>query len=134
MATNEMKFRGNPITTEIMRNAFISAAKEMNECLYRSSYSPIIYESKDCAAGLFDENADALGLSVGVPMFLGNLEVTIKATTECIGGIENYNEGDVYIINDSYMTGAHLNDMTLLSPIFYPVSYTHLTLPTILIV
>ncbi|MBG0764381.1 MAG: hydantoinase B/oxoprolinase family protein, partial [Tissierellales bacterium] len=73
----------------------------------------------DCAAGLFDVNADALGLSVGVPMFLGNLEVTIEATTEHIGGIENYNEGDVYIINDSYKTGAHLNDMTLLSPIFY---------------
>lgn len=113
------EFIGNPITTEIVRNAFISAAKEMNECLYRSSYSPIIYESKDCAAGLFDENADALGLSVGVPMFLGNLEVTIKSTTEYIGGIENYKEGDVYIINDSYMTGAHLNDMTFLSPIFY---------------
>lgn len=90
--SNHEQFRGNPITTEIMRNAFISAAKEMNECLYRSSYSPIIYESKDCAAGLFDENADALGLSVGVPMFLGNLEVTIKSTTEYIGGIENYNE------------------------------------------
>lgn len=112
------EFKGNPITTEIMRNAFVSAAKEMNECLYRSSYSPIIYESKDCAAGLFDENADALGLSVGVPMFLGNLEVTIKSTTEYIGGTEYYNEGDVYVINDSYMTGAHLNDMTFLSPIF----------------
>lgn len=110
---------GNPITTEIIRNAFISASKEMNECLYRSSYSPIIYESKDCAAGIFDENADAVGLAVGVPMFLGNLEVTIKATTEYIGGIQNYNEGDVYILNDSYMTGAHLNDMTLLSPIFF---------------
>lgn len=117
--SNREQFKGNPITTEIMRNAFISAAKEMNECLYRSSYSPIIYESKDCAAGLFDENADALGLSVGVPMFLGNLEVTIRSTTEYIGGIENYNEGDVYILNDSYMTGAHLNDMTFLSPIFY---------------
>ena len=91
----------------------------MNECLYRSSYSPIIYESKDCAAGLFNENADVLGLSVGVPMFLGNLEVTIKTTTEYIGGVENYNEGDVYVINDSYMTGAHLNDMTFLSPIFH---------------
>jgi len=113
------RFIGDPIVTEIVRNAFISAAKEMNETLYRSSYSPIIYESKDCAAGLFDVNADALGLSVGVPMFLGNLEVTIEATTEHIGGIENYNEGDVYIINDSYKTGAHLNDMTLLSPIFY---------------
>lgn len=117
--SGEKKFKGNPITTEIIRNAFISAAKEMNECLYRSSYSPIIYESKDCAAGLFNENADVLGLSVGVPMFLGNLEVTIKTTTEYIGGVENYNEGDVYVINDSYMTGAHLNDMTFLSPIFH---------------
>ena len=72
--SGEKKFKDNPITTEIIRNAFISAAKEMNECLYRSSYSPIIYESKDCAAGLFNENADVLGLSVGVPMFLGNLE------------------------------------------------------------
>jgi len=119
MNKSNYTFIGNPITTEIVRNAFISASKEMNECLYRSSYSPIIYESKDCAAGIFDENAEAVGLSVGVPMFLGNLEVTIKATTEYIGGIGNYHEGDVYIMNDSYMTGAHLNDMTLLSPIFY---------------
>lgn len=113
------EFLENPITTEIIRNAFLSVAKEMNECLFRSAYSPIIYESKDCAAGLFDENADTLGLSAGVPQFLGNLEVTIDATTEYIGGIENYEEGDVYIVNDSYISGAHLNDMTLLSPIFY---------------
>ena len=73
MATNEMKFRGNPITTEIMRNAFISAAKEMNECLYRSSYSPIIYESKDCAAGLFDENAAChFALGKGFPECIEN--------------------------------------------------------------
>ncbi|MBG0764382.1 MAG: hydantoinase B/oxoprolinase family protein, partial [Tissierellales bacterium] len=39
------RFIGDPIVTEIVRNAFISAAKEMNETLYRSSYSPIIYES-----------------------------------------------------------------------------------------
>lgn len=119
MKNSDYTLIGNPITTEIVRNAFISASKEMNECLFRSSYSPIIYESKDCAAGIFDENAEAVGLSVGVPMFLGNLEVTIKATTEYIGGVQNYNEGDVYIMNDSYMTGAHLNDMTLLSPIFF---------------
>src|SRR5699024_4585628 len=39
--------------------------------------------------------------------------------TKLIGGMENYNEGDVYIMNDSYITGAHLNDITVFSPIFY---------------
>lgn len=109
----------NPITTEIIRGAFISAALEMNETLFRSSYSPIIYESKDCAAGLFNLDYGVLGLSAGVPAFLGNLEVTIEKTTEYIGGLDKYQEGDVFILNDAYMTGAHLNDMTLLSPIFY---------------
>ncbi len=91
----------------------------MNETLFRSSYSPIIYESKDCAAGLFDLNYGVLGLSAGVPAFLGNLEVTIEETTKYIGGQDKYKEGDVFILNDCYMTGAHLSDVTLISPIFY---------------
>ena len=38
----------DPATTEIIRNALISAAGEMNASLVRSAYSPIIYEAKDC--------------------------------------------------------------------------------------
>lgn len=43
----------NPITTEIIRNAFLSAAEEMCVSLFRSSYTPIIYEMKDCASRHF---------------------------------------------------------------------------------
>src|SRR5699024_12803936 len=35
-----------------------------------------------------------------------------------IGGVENFKDGDIHITKDSYMQGAHLNDMTVISPIF----------------
>ncbi|OLN29854.1 hydantoinase B/oxoprolinase family protein [Desulfosporosinus metallidurans] len=112
-------FLENPVTTEIIRNALSSAAKEMNESLFRSAFTPIIYEMKDCSVGIFNEKAELLGQSAGLPIFLGNLEVAINITTEFFGGIDCYHEGDVYILNDSYLTGTHLNDITVFSPIFY---------------
>ncbi|WP_026703161.1 hydantoinase B/oxoprolinase family protein [Salibacterium aidingense] len=112
-------FSENPVTTEIIRNAFVSAAEEMNESLARSSFSPIIYEMKDCSVGIFNEKAELLGQSSGLPMFLGNLDECIKLTSEYIGGEENYKPGDIYLMNDSYLAGTHLNDITIISPIFY---------------
>jgi len=116
---NTYKNKENPVTTEIIRNALTSAAKEMNASLFRSAYSPIIYEMKDCSVGIFNKDARMLGQSAGLPIFLGNLEVGINITTEYIGGLDKYQEGDVFIMNDSYMVGTHLNDITIFSPIFY---------------
>lgn len=116
--TKSITFSENPVTTEIIRNALSSAAEEMNESLARSSFSPIIYEMKDCSVGIFNEKAELLGQSSGLPMFLGNLDECIKITTEFVGGNDNYKPGDIYIMNDSYMAGTHLNDMTVISPIF----------------
>lgn len=109
----------NPITTEIIRSALTTAAGEMNTSLYRSAYSPIIYEMKDCSVGIFNQHAELLGQSAGLPLFLGNLDECIKAVTCSIGGVENYRSGDIYIMNDSYIAGTHLNDVTVISPIFY---------------
>ncbi|MGH3134777.1 MAG: hydantoinase B/oxoprolinase family protein [Gaiellaceae bacterium] len=108
----------DPVTTEIIRNAFISCAQDMNATLIRSSYTPIIYEGKDCAVAILDENADVLGQSVGVPLFLGNLEICVKLTAERLGW-DAFRPGDVFHMNDSYMTGTHLNDATIFAPIFW---------------
>ncbi len=109
----------NPITTEIIRNAFFSAAEEMCESLFRSSYTPIIYEMKDCAVALFNEDLQVLGQSTGVPLFLGNLEETVRFALEYYGGKEAMQDGDVYLLNDCYISGTHLNDITVFAPIFY---------------
>src|SRR5690625_4948923 len=113
------EFLENPITTEIIRNALISTADEMNTSLFRSAYSPIIYEMKDCSVCISDKNVELLAQPAGLTIFLGNLDECIKTTTELLGGIDKYNEGDVYILNDSYITGAHLNDITVFSPICF---------------
>ncbi len=108
----------DPITTEIIRNLFIASAEDMNAAMIRSAYTPIIYEGKDCSVALLDANGDVLGQSSGLPIFLGNLEVCVKLTTEMYG-IEVYEPGDVFYMNDPYMQGTHLNDATIFAPIFH---------------
>ena len=108
----------DPITTEIIRNAFISIAKDMNATLIRSAFTPVIYEGKDCSVALIDADGEVLGQSLGLPLFLGNLEICIKLIAE-EHGWDYFNEGDVFYMNDSYMTGTHLNDSTIIMPIFW---------------
>lgn len=109
---------GSPITTEILRNAFVSIAEDMNAALIRSAYSPLIYEGKDCAVGLLDEDGNVLGQSLGVPLFLGNLSLCVQMTAQMYGW-DYFEDGDVIFLNDSYIAGTHLNDVTVIQPIFW---------------
>ncbi len=112
------EIRTDPVTTEIIRNLFLSCAQDMNATMIRSAYTPIIYEGKDCSVALLDENGDVLGQSSGLPIFLGNLEVCVKLTIEQFGR-EVFEPGDVFYMNDPYLQGTHLNDSTIFAPIFY---------------
>ena len=109
----------DPVTVEVIRNAFISIASQMNNNLARSAYTPIIYEMKDCSVGLFDARGNLLGQAPGLPIFLGSLEAAIDVTLDHMGGAEACRPGDVYAVNDSYMVGSHLNDVNVISPIFH---------------
>ncbi|RMF78218.1 MAG: hydantoinase B/oxoprolinase family protein [Chloroflexi bacterium] len=108
----------DPVTTEIIRNAFIAIADDMNAALIRSAYTPVIYEGKDCSVALLDADGNVLGQSAGLPIFLGNLEICVKLTAELFGW-DVFKPGDVWLMNDSYMTGTHLHDATIYAPIFW---------------
>ena len=108
----------DPITTEIMRNAFVACAHDMNATLIRSAYTPIIYEGKDCSVAILDADANVLAQSLGLPLFLGNLEICVKLTAEQLGW-DAFKPGDIFYMNDSYMTGTHLNDATIFGPIYW---------------
>ncbi|MGW4474284.1 hydantoinase B/oxoprolinase family protein [Nonomuraea sp. NPDC004354] len=105
------------MTTEIIRCALLQAAEDMNTTLIRSSYTPVIYEAKDCAVALLDRDHNVLGQSSGLPIFLGNLEVCTRETERLLGR-DVWQEGDVWVLNDSYIGGTHLNDVTVYGPIF----------------
>lgn len=107
----------SPVTTEIIRSALVQAAEDMNMTLIRSAYTPTIYEGKDCAVALLDRHHRVLGQSSGLPIFLGNLEECTRYTEELFGP-DAWQPGDVWLLNDSYIGGTHLNDCTVYAPIF----------------
>ena len=107
----------DPITLEIVRHGLIAAADEMKINLMRTAYNTIIYEVLDFSVGLFDRNGDIISQAAGLPIFLGNLGEAIKVVSRDVG-LENFEPGDIYLINDTYTSGTHLNDMTVISPVF----------------
>ncbi len=107
----------DPITTEIIRSGLNAAADEMNATLIRSAYTPVIYEMKDCSVALLDDRHQILGQSAGLPIFLGNLEVVTELTERQIGR-GGWHPDDVWILNDAYLAGTHLHDMTVYGPVF----------------
>lgn len=117
MSSTTAASRIDPVTVEIIRNAFTSAANDMNATLIRSAYSPILYEGGDCVVALLDTEHQVLGQSAGLPLFLGNLETCSMAVEELYGA-EVWKEDDVWILNDSYLGGTHLNDVTIFAPVF----------------
>ncbi|MDO6966410.1 hydantoinase B/oxoprolinase family protein [Rhizobium alvei] len=107
----------DPITTEVIRNFVISCAQDMNAALWRSAFSSIIYEGRDSAVALLDEKGNMLGQSTGVPLFVGAIDACVRLVLERYG--EDIHPGDIFILNDSYLQGTHLHDVTAVGPMFY---------------
>ncbi len=112
-----MSSHADPITTEVVRNFVISCAEDMNASLWRSAFSAIIYEGRDSAVALLDEKGNMLGQSTGVPLFIGAIDACVHLVMERYG--DDMSEGDIFIINDSYLQGTHLHDVTAIGPVFH---------------
>jgi len=104
-------------TLEIIQESLISAAEEMFFAFGRTSKSPVIYEVLDYACGITDETGQLIAQAAGVPGFLGTLDLAVKQTLVKYKG--RIHPGDVFMTNDPYGNGTHLNDVTLLRPIFF---------------
>ncbi len=109
--------KADPVTTEVVRNFVISCAEDMNASLWRSAHSAVIYEGKDSAVALMDEQGNMLGQSTGVPLFIGAINVCVNHVKDYYG--DDICEGDIFVMNDSYMQGTHLHDITAIGPIFF---------------
>lgn len=108
----------DPITTQVIRNALVSAAEEMRLALVKTAYNPLIYEVQDFTVALFNVNGELLAQGSSLPLFIACLPATIR------NGIKKYGEdgfmpGDIILANDPYSTGTHISDTALYMPIFY---------------
>jgi N-methylhydantoinase B len=106
------------VITEIVRNGVIAVTEEMKTNLMRTAYNIIIYEALDFTTGLFTPSGETVSIGIGLPMFIRGMAETVKAKIRHFG-TDNIRPGDIYVTNDSYLTGSHLNHVTLTLPIFH---------------
>jgi N-methylhydantoinase B len=112
------KPRHDPVVTEIVRNGVIAVTEDMKTNLMRTAYNMIIYEALDFTTGLFTPQGETVSIGIGLPMFIRGMAETVKAKIRHFG-YKDIKPGDIYVTNDAYLTGSHLNHFTLTLPIFH---------------
>lgn len=106
------------VNLDVLWNRLINTATEQRKVLVRTAFSTVLRESEDCAAGVFDVDGNLLAQAPsGTPG-------QINSMATCIGNFlevfprETLAPGDALIGNDPWRTAGHLNDITVLTPVF----------------
>ena len=110
----------DPVTLAVVRGALEQIADEMDLHLIRAALSPIISETNDCAHGLYDADTGetiAQG-GFGLPLFLASMQWTVQRVIAAAQAEGGFREGDLWFLNDPYLSGTHLNDVVLVKPIY----------------
>ena len=116
MSSLEIKF--DPIQFEVIRNALLEATEEMTVALRRSAYSTNIKTRADFSCAFFNRDLQAVAQAFAQPCHLGSLAESVpKAIREY--GVDNLGPGDAILSNHPYLGGVHLNDITLISPVYH---------------
>ncbi len=109
----------DPITVEVISNAFSSIVEEMGETLVRASYSTNIKERRDSSTALFDAQGRTLAQAEHIPIHLGSLMGIVEAVLQRFRPDE-IAVGDTFVGNDAYTGGGtHLPDIVLATPVFH---------------
>jgi N-methylhydantoinase B len=108
----------DPITLEVIRETLVSTVREMRVTLVRTAYSSILYEGEDFSCVLMDGDAQIVAMSKGQdhPLHIVPIGWSMKAVREKFG--DDIHPGDMFLHNDPYTGGTHLNDVALISPLF----------------
>ena len=105
----------DPITLEIFKNMFISVAEEMGVTLGRTAYSPNIKERRDFSCACFLGDGNMVAQAAHIPVHLGAMPASVRAV---LADFRTWEAGDLVVLNDPYLGGTHLPDITMVSPVF----------------
>jgi N-methylhydantoinase B len=106
----------DPITLEVICEGLIAIVREMRASIIRASYSSVIYEFDDFSCALFGPSGEMVAQSWDHPGHVLPLPWGVRCGLEDFAG--DLKPGDAVLLNDPYRGGTHLNDVTLLFPVF----------------
>jgi len=107
----------DPVGLEVTRNALASVAEEMGATLIRSAYSTNIKDRRDCSCAIYLRDA-MIAQGEHIPYHLGFMHAAGRELFRRFGE-DTLAEGDAVVTNDPWITGSHLCDILVYSPVFH---------------
>ena len=110
----------DPVTLAVLQGRFEQLADEMDATLFRSAFNPIIAEAHDASHAIHHPitGATLVQGASGLPVFAGALAGAAALAIDAAAASGGPAPGDVWVFNDPYRGGTHLNDMKLVEPYF----------------
>ncbi len=102
---------------ELVRESLLAVVSEMRANVIRSSYSSIIYEGHDFSCALLTADGRLIAQGDGDnPLHIFAVPYSAREILAAFPG--DIHDGDVFLHNDPYTGGTHLNDVLMLYPVF----------------
>jgi len=110
----------DPVTLAVVRGSLEQIADEMDLHLIHAAISPIISETNDCANGIFHPvTGETIAQGrYGLPVFLAYMQFAVQQVIALANANGGFKPGDMWIMNDTYLGGSHLQDVQLVAPVF----------------
>ena len=106
------------IQFQVIWRRLIAIVEEQARILMKTAFSPVVRESGDLSAALFDPQGQMLAQAItGTP---GHVNSTAAAVPHFLKEYpaEVLTAGDHLITNDPWLASGHLHDVTVVSPVF----------------
>jgi N-methylhydantoinase B len=122
-----MTTKFDPITLEILWRRLISVVDEADSAVARTAFSSLLRDAHDYTCMFTDRKGRELAQgSFATPGQSGAMALGIKNLVRQMP-TDSYKPGDVFITNDPWALAGHLNDVCVMSPIFYKDHITAFT-------
>jgi len=108
----------DPIKFEVIRNALTAAIEAMLAASGHSAYSTNIKTRNDFSCVFFDRKLRTVAQAFNQPVHLGSTAVSVPRIIETYG-VERLGPGDAILCNDPYLGSVHLNEILLVTPVFF---------------
>ena len=105
----------DPVTVQIVANALQSIADEMATTIIRTAHSTVVRDGMDFSSALCDASGETVAQAVSVPFHLGSIPTAMESLLGHYG--DRIRPGDVFIMNDPFDGGMHLQDIFVVKPV-----------------
>lgn len=109
----------DPITLEIFWRRLISIVDEADASVARTAFSSLLRDAHDYTCMFTDsQGRELVQGTLCTPGMAGAMALGVKRIIHSFPYNE-YKPGDVIIVNDPWLLAGHLNDVCVMSPVFY---------------